>query len=336
MLKHFARLSVLFALLFFSSRRAEAQRTDVAIRQSELRGSAAPHLYAAIAELRPGWTVLNEAAAGVAPEQRALVFVNGQQVESADALRAIEPSQVVAVRLRSAEYVRRTMPRYQGERFACALFVFTRGAPVRYEGRVTLSLDVGYTVRSLPEVTRAALAERGYQEPYSNAPNGGGLQVAKGTMHPVSLGGSLHYGIRGAWGAGLTVSHTLEGEVGLQDPARSLEAVVATLTSTEAAILATWQGPAVRVGAGPAVRSVRWTWTEGYNASPARESDRSSAVGVATEMVLEIPVRTVVSPQLKVTARYYPSQSTEFSELEGPLEVGGMVVTMGLGVATRF
>lgn len=315
---------------------AEAQPSD-RIREAELRTSAAPTLSDAIAELRPGWVFTDAAAGSGVIGARAVVFVNGRQAASLDTLRLLPTSQVASVHLRSPLYVRQNMARTPRDPFDTAIFVSTRGAPVVHQGRLTLSLDAGYSVRSLPEVALGALRDQGYSRDYARGPDGGGVGAQRGTVRPLALGGTLNYGIRGHWGGAVLLIHTLEGEVGAQDPDRYLEAVIASMTSTEAALLATWQGRVMRAGAGPAVRNVSWTWTDGYDASPTQETNSSTSVGVAAELAVALPLRTSrVFPQLKVLARYYPSQSSEFSELQDPLEVGGLVATMGLGVATRF
>jgi hypothetical protein len=314
---------------------AEAQ-TSGRIREAELRRSAAPTLAAAIAELRPAWVFTDAAGAPGAAGERAVVYVNGRQAASLDTLRLLPTAQVAAVHLRSPVYVRQNMARTPVHRFDVAIFVSTRGAPVPREGRWTLSLDAGYSVRALPEVTLGALRDQGYDEDYADGPNGGGVSVQKGPLHPLGLGGTVQYGVRGAWGAAVIVSHTLKGEVGAQDRSRTLEAVTTAMTSTEAALVATWQGRAIRVGVGPTVRRVRWTWTDGFNEAATPHESTTSAAGAAAELVLALPMRSPVFPQLKVLARYYPSQRTEFAELADPLEVGGLVVTMGVGVATRF
>jgi hypothetical protein len=98
----------------------------------------------------------------------------------------------------------------------------------------------------------------------------------------------------------------------------------------------TWQGRVMRVGAGPSLRRASWTWADGYNASAVPQRSTTSSAGAAAELVFALPVQSPVFPQLKVLARYYPSQRTEFAELPGPLEVGGLVATMSVGVATDF
>jgi hypothetical protein len=335
MCKLAARLLCALAFLVTFHSAAEAQAGE-RIREAELRMSSAPSLSAAIAELRPGWVFTDAAGGSDVAGARAVVFVNGRQAASLDTLRLLPTAQVASVHLRSPVYVRQNMARTPRDVFDIAIFVSTRGAPVPRQGRLTVSLDVGYSVRALPEVALDALRDAGYSEDYESSPGGGGVAQQEGPLRPPGVGATLHYGIRGPWGAGVIVSHTLEGRVGAQDPNRSLEAVTTTMTSTEVALVGTWHGRVLRVGAGPAVRSVSWSWADGFNPSGDREGSTTTGVGMAAELLAALPVRSPVFPQFKVLARYYPSQTTEFSELEDPLEVGGLVVTMGLGVATRF
>ncbi|HST58931.1 MAG TPA: hypothetical protein VLK84_09590 [Longimicrobium sp.] len=304
----------------------------------ELRDNTAPTLYDAIAQLRPDWLLLG---AGMAPRSSAegvVVFVNGKHVGALDALRAIEPGQVLAVRVRTPDYVRRTNPRFPREEFGAALFVdLQRPGSERPRGRLTVSPEVGFSVLSLAGIARAALSDEGYVGDLKTSSGGTVLHGDAETTNPVVLGGSVHYRMRGAWGGALGVYHTLEGQAAGADPTRYLEAVSSRVTSTEATLLLTRQAAALRVGAGPAVRMVDWSWADAYCECDDRETSGSTAVGVAGEVVASLPVSSLpVFPQFKVLARYYPSQQSEFSKLGEPLEVGGLVLTMGVGIATHF
>lgn len=308
-----------------------AQNQQTAIGQSELRRSGAGNLYDALAALRPDWLSVGTAREPV------LVFLNGQHVGTLEAARDIETARVIAVRLRSTEYVRSTIPRFPREEFAAAIFVSTRAEPVARQGRVTLSLDAGYTLLSVAQAAQGALREQGYTKHYADGPGGGGMNAQEGTVSPMSLGATAHYAVRRGWGAGLIVNYTLEGRVGAQDPDRHLEAVTTRMTSAEAAVVATLQGRVARLSAGPAFRRVNWTWTDGFSESSQPEKNSSTAIGLATDLALALPIGNGRAfPQLKVLGRYYPSQSTAFSEMENPLQVGGLVATMGVGIATRF
>jgi hypothetical protein len=325
-----------FAVVFAPA--AGAQSREASLRPSELRRSSAASLYDAIAELRPQWLLTDADPQAVPMAQRVVVFLNGRHVGYMDALRGIQTAQAVAVHFRSPEYVRRTVPSFPHEQYAAALFVSTRAEPsMRPQGRVTVSLDAGYNIRSLPLLARDALRAQGYTADYADAPVGISPGQDEGTTTPFTFGGTVNYLLRGGWGGALTVNHTLEGRAGGMDRDRSLEAVSTTLTSSEAALLLTREASVVRVGMGPAVRTASWSWSDGFCDCGTQDKSSNAALGMAGEMAVSLPFGSfAVLPQLRVLARYYPSQSTEFSGLDEPLQAGGVVVTMGLSAAMRF
>jgi hypothetical protein len=334
-----ARLLCALTAGLFSAAAARAQTTNVRLAASELRGSSAATLYEAIAQLRPEWLHMGATGEPGSALGRVLVFVDRHHVGDLQALHLIRTEQVAGVRVRSPEFVRSTMPRFPRQEYAAAIFVATRSTPSLrpQRGQLAFSLDAGYGIRSLTHVTRAALRDQGYTTDFQAAPNGVVASQEDGTTAPVTLGASVNYGVGGGWSGTLAVSHTLEGQAGGLDQSRELEAVTAALTSTEAALLASWQASVLRVGVGPSVRSVSWSWRDGFCPQCDAEKSSSSAVGLAGELAVTLPLRSAaVLPQLKVTGRYYPSQETSFSGLDEPLQTGGLVVTMGISAAMRF
>lgn len=332
------RVLCVLVVLAACATEAGAQNRAASLTQRDLRNSTAPTLYDAIAQLRPDWLLLGAGTTTRTPAEGVVVFVNGKHTGTLDALRAIQPGQVLAVRVRTPDYVRRTNPRFPRQEFGAALFVdLQRPGSRRQQGGFTVSPEVGFSVLSLPGVARAALRDEGYTRELGSSTGGIVLHGNSGTTTPVMLGGSVHYRRGDTWGGALGVYHTLEGQAAGADPQRYLEAVSASVTSTEATLLLTRGVSALRVGAGPAVRRVSWSWADAYCECDDRETSGGSAVGVAAEVLASLPVSSLpVFPEFKLLARYYPSQQTIFSGLSEPLEVGGLVLTMGVGIATRF
>jgi hypothetical protein len=330
------RLACALTVGAFSAPGANAQSAG-ALRHGELQRSNAPTLYDAISRLRPEWLDLGDDGAAGSSVERVLVFLNGHHVGNLHVLHTIQTADVLGVRVRSAEYVRRTDPRFPRQEYAAALFVATRGAaPARPRGQVTVSLDAGYNVHSLARVAREALRDQGYATNYADAPRGVIAGREDGTTNPLTFGATVHYRVRGAWGGGLNVNHTLEGRAGGMSRRLETAAVSTTLTSTEAALLVTHEASVLRLGVGPAVRVVNWAWTDGYCDCGTEEKNTNAAVGLAAELAITLPLGSAsVFPQFKVLTRYYPSQRTEFSRLDEALQAGGLVLTMGVSVATR-
>jgi hypothetical protein len=331
---HLSRaIACVAAALALAAVPAAAQRGPESLTRAELERSSAPHLYDAIAELRPDWLLLGGGPSGV---DRVLVFLDGRHVGNVLALRGIRTDQVVAVRLRGEEYVRRTNPRFPRQGFTAALYVSTRGRATAPQGRVTISLEGGFSAHSLAHVTRDALFDAGYTRDFIVGPLGVVDFADEGTPIPPSIGIGVQYGVRGALGVEVTAQYTTEGWAGGYSPERS-EAASAFMTSAEAAVLATASRNALRVGVGPAVRIVSWRWSRGFCQCSDEEESSSLAVGAAGEVAALLPVgRSRVVPQFRILARWYPSQDPGYTRLPDDVDAGGFVVSMGVGIATQF
>ncbi|HEX2076647.1 MAG TPA: hypothetical protein VHG08_03030 [Longimicrobium sp.] len=329
-------LACALAALALAAPGAAAQRSQESLTRRELERSSAPQLYDAIAELRPGWLELAGDPSTPAAADRLLVFLDGRHVGNVLALRGIRTDQVVAVRVRSEEYVRRTNPRFPRQEFAAAIYVSTRGRASAPQGRVTISLDGGFNARSLPHGVRDGLSDAGYTRDFAVTELGVVDFADEGTPIPPSIGGTVHYQVRGPMGVGVTAQHTLEGWAGGWDPDRG-EAVSAFMTSTEAAVLLTASRNALRVGFGPAVRTVSWNWSRGFCQCADEEESSSTAFGAAWEVAALLPVgRSRVVPQFRAMARWYLAQDPTYTRLPDDVDVGGFAITMGVGLATRF
>lgn len=332
-----ARLCCVLAALALCATDAAAQRRGDAIPASELRRSQATRLYETVAELRPEWLFLGGDTAQAASRERVVVFVNGRHVGDLGALWTIQTADVASVRLRSPEYVRRTDPRFPRTEFNAAIYVATRAAPESLpQGRLTLSVEASFNLVTQASAADDALTDAGYDQDHLEVNQGVVQFQHPGTETPFSVGGTVAYAVAQPWGVALTGLYTFEGTATGYSPDANFAAST-SFTSTEGALLATRDVGQVRLGAGPAFRTVNWTWASGMCQCENEQESTSSAFGLAAEgaALLRLPGIPVL-PQVRVLARWYPSQETEYSALGEPLEVGGVVVSMGVGLATRF
>lgn len=335
----FRSLAALFctaASLAIGPPETAAQSAAESLTRAELERSSAPQLYDAVAELRPDWLLLGGDPATPGAADGVVVFLDGRHIGNVLALRGILTEQVVAARVRSQSYVRRTNPRFPRQEFAAAIYVSTRGHRSAPTGRITVSLDGGFSPRSLPHVVRDALQEAGYTRESALGPLGDVKFLDKGTPFPPSIGGGVYIGMRGALGVGATAQHTLKGWTGGYDADRG-HAVSAFITTTEAAVLLTASRSAVRLGVGPSVRTVKWDWSEGFCQCSTPETSNSTAAGAALEMAALLPVgASRVMPQFRLLARWYPTHDPSYGELPDEVDAGGFTATLSLGIATRF
>jgi hypothetical protein len=339
MLKHAFRAIVAHlavgAALHLAAATAAAQ-SDVVLSARDLRDVSAPHLYDAIAQLRPHWLPGAGDPAGAAGGPRVVVYLNGRHTGDVRVLHDIPTGEVTRAHVRSAEYVRRTDPRFPREEFDLAIYVVTRAAPRRSpQGRVTVSLDAGFNPRSLGHVMDDALAGAGYRAKFATSETGIVRFDDEGTPFPPSVGATINYGLRGLWGLAATAQHTPGGWTGGYNPETGV-AVSADLASTEGALLVTREAGVVRAGVGPAYRHVKWEWSRGFCQCAGQQTTTGGAPGVAAEALTELPLSGRLFPAFRLLARYYPSQNAEYESLEQPVDTGGLVVTFGVSLATRF
>jgi hypothetical protein len=323
-----AALAVL-AVLVLAAPAARAQDGDV-LRARELRG-APPVLYDALAQLRPAWLQM---AGDSAAEGRVVVFLNGRHTGDTRVLRTMRTEDVVLARLRSSEFVRRTDPRFPRDEFDVAIYVSTRGQQAPAAGRVTVSLDAGFDLRSIPAAMDDGLADAGFDAKVLVTEQNVARFSDEGTSSPASVGATVHYGMRGNLGVALSGVHTLQGWSGGYSREVN-QAVSARLTSTEGLLLLTRDVGVVRAGVGAAYRQVSWAWASHFCQCSNEQSRSGGAAGAAAEAVVRIPLARVV-PGFRLLARYYPSQKAEYEPLKGSVDVGGFIVTMGVSLGARF
>jgi hypothetical protein len=321
------------AALVLAAPAARAQSGDV-LRQRELRESGQTRLYDAVAQLRPGWLQLAGDSVAADAVSRVVVFVDGLHQGDVRVLASISTADVLSARLRNAEYVRRTDPRFPRQEFDAAIYVATRTQPrERRRGRFSLSLDPGFSIRGLARVMDDAFTEAGYGSIAKVDSVTSKHFDVPGVQRPPSVGGTVRYDFQPPWGVAVTGHYTARGWVGGYS-SRTDSAFSANLESTEGAVLVTREVGHFRVGAGAAYRQVEWNWASGFRQDAGTESMSTSSVGLAAEGLFELPLRAPVFPVVRVLARYYPSEKVEYHGLE--TNAGGLVLTMNLGVATRF
>lgn len=327
---------VLLAALVSAAPALHAQDSDV-LRPRELRGSGQARLYDAVAQLRPNWLQFDGDSVAGEAVSRVVVFVNGLHQGDARVLYTISSADVLSARLRTAEYVRRTDPRFPRDEFDAAIYVATRaaqaGQPAREPGRITVSLDGGLSLRSLPRIMEDAFADAGYEPSRVETDRNRVFEHGDAPRAVVSAGGAIHYQVAGAWGVELTGHRDSKGWSGGYNPAND-SAYSANVTGTEGTLLATRRVGRARLGAGAAYRQADLTWTNGFCECRDEVKSSTSAFGVAAEGTFELPLRAPVFPAFRLRARYYPSQKVQYRSVD--LEVGGLAVSMHLSLATRF
>jgi hypothetical protein len=217
-----------------------------------------------------------------------------------------------------------------------AIFVATRGAPrPSPQGRVTVSLDAGFNARSIGHAMDDALADQGYTAKTVVTGNGVASFNDEGPRFPPSVGATVNYGVRGPWGVAATGQHIGNAWAGGINRTTFTE-VSADLATTEGALLITRESGVLRAGVGPAYRRLKAEWSRGLCQCGDPQTSSTAAFGVAAEGFVELPLSGRVFPALRLLARYYPSQKTEYEFVKEPMDAGGLVVTFAVSLAGRF
>lgn len=322
------------AALFAAAPAARAQNAaERAVTRAELQATGAANLYDAIVRTRPGWLLLAGDSADAAARARVLVFVDGDPAGTVDALRTLPVEGIGSVRVRSAEYVRRTMPRFPRQEFTAALFVATRTSAQQLasRGRTTVRVRGGVQMISQARRTGDAYDDAGFDD----APVDPNHSFSdQGTEIPVTLGVGVHYAVRPRVGVEAQVQHTLDGYLSGLDYARGV--FNATLSSTEGAVLATYTAHPFRVGVGPGYRRTRWTYYEGFNQRIEGRDYSSGGLGVVASLSINLPARGRTFGEFTLQASHYPSEETPSFGPIPSVAAGNTALSATFGFGTGF
>jgi hypothetical protein len=301
------------------------------IRDRELAASGSTILYDAIASIHPDWLPPGRA-------NRVAVFVNGVYRGDASELRKIRTDSVGTVRLETPGYAAQYLRRYPAGTFNRVILVVMRGSPPAPRGRFTVAVHGGSSVVSISSSARRGMEGAGYDAPFIRYADAIVAFKKEGTTVPVAVGGTLNYRMRGRWGIALTGMHTRAAWAGgFKSTAPPVRAISTTATTSEGAVLVTADQRVFHVGVGPVFQRVDWEWASKPCQCSDLSASRTSSIGVAGEVVMSIPVpRVPLRPSMRLFGRYYPEQEIKAGATGERLQVGGFVMTIGVGLATNF
>jgi hypothetical protein len=281
--------------------------------------------------LRPDWLLMAVDSTGAAAPEQVLVFVNGRLVGDVSTLRAFPTGNVGSLRLVAAQTVRETFPRFPYREFRVGIAVYTFTTPEEVPGRAAVSVGVGITPVGLAQNVEAGGKEAGVRsgtgDPRVPWPN-------RGTNVPLSAHVAARYDLRPAVSVRGEVQHTLEawfgGYGGFGGGLASTR-----FSSTEASVIMAF-GRLLRIGAGPAVRHVRWDWASNLCACETVEKRSGTFLGAAAFAGVSLPQGGRWFADFGVRARYYPSQEFgPYRNLES-LDAGGLSATPAVSFGVRF
>ncbi|HEU4884897.1 MAG TPA: hypothetical protein VFT45_21745 [Longimicrobium sp.] len=301
------------------------------MRDHELAASGAPILYDAIAAIHPDWLPPGGA-------NRVAVFVNGVYRGDAGELRNIRTDSIGSVRLETPGYAAQYLRRYPAGSFDRVILVVTRGSAPASRGRFTVAFHGGSSVASMASAAHRELRAAGYGAQYEifGQPPQVRTFKEKDAKVPFTTGASVNYRITDRWGVALVGVRTHTGWAGgFNEDANTV--VSTRTTSSEAAVLATADRGVLRVGVGPVYQRAEWNWATTWCGCKDLRTETSSSLGAAAEVVARVPLgRFPVNPSLSFLGRYYAAREVTFLAPDENVEVGGFMLTMGMGVSVHF
>jgi hypothetical protein len=236
--------------------------------------------------------------------------------------------------VRTAEYVRRTIPRFPRQEFTAALFVATQTTEQQRaaRGRTSVRVVGGMQLISQARRTSTAYDDEGFDD---LPPDGGDYFTDKGTEIPATFGAGVHYALRPRVGVDAQVMHTVDGWLGGLDQARG--AFSTNLNSTEGAVLATYAvHPYVRVGLGPGFRQTRWTYYSGFTQGGEATEASSSGVGAVGSLSFILPAGDRGFGELSLRAANYMSEKTPTFGAIPSVAAGRTYGAVTLGFGMQF
>lgn len=326
------RRALLAVVAAFLSMPVTTHAQDVGrVRDGELAASGAPVLYDAIVSIRPDWLPAGNA-------NRVAVFVNGAYRGDASELRTIRTDSVVSVRLETPGYAAHSLRRYPAGTFDTVILVVMRSSALEPRKRFTASFHAGMSFSSISSSAQRGMEGAGYDAPFIRYADAIIAFKNEGATVPVAVGGTINARVRGRWGIALTGLHTRAAWAGgFKSIAPPVRAISTTATTSEGAVLVTADQSVFRLGVGPVFQRVDWEWASAPCQCKDNSASSSSSIGAAGEAMVSIPIgRVPLRPSMRLFGRYYPEQEVEAGATGERLQVGGFMMTIGVGLATHF
>lgn len=321
----------LFAALVMVPRADAQAGTRRSVNRAELQATGAGNLYDAVAGTRPAWLFLAGDTADAQARERVLVFVDGRHVGNLNTLRTLNVETVGSVRVRTEQYVRRTIPRFPRQGFSAALFVSSHTlAENVFRERFSVRVRGGLQMMSQARGTSRAYKDEGFDDVPVEATHN---YVDQGNETPAFVGAGVHVAVRAPFGVEVEGQHTFDGWTYGMDYARAI--FNGTMSSTEGAVLATFSKAPFRIGLGPAYRQTRWTYHGGFHRVGEGEKLTTSGIGGVGSLAITLPGPGRSFGEFSLRAASYAEDSPRFGQVP-PVPAGKLVVSGGFGFGVRF
>lgn len=305
-------------LLLATAGEAAAQSSIIRAREAE--AAQVRTVYELVQRLRPDW--LGVAGDPAEPEsaRKVRVYLRNEDVGGLDALRGMPTTDLHSIRIEGPERVRMLDPRTIG---VVAVLV------VRYE-------NPGVT-RAEPRRIRLTfgLAERGGLSGRAMRSLASAGWSGNETHLPAAFGAAaLRLGPRAGLSASvLATSATIHSSEG--DRYRVDQSFHSEFTTVDAAVGLYAESGFVRLGAGPAVRMLRYEQGAGYCGCIFPRTGSTTVAGAAGDLTF-IGQRGRTHGQASLSGRWFRPHAIPAHREAPALEVGGLTTYFSVGVGYSF
>lgn len=295
------------------------------IRGRDVAAAQAQDVYTLVEKLRPDWLWVGGDPADPASRAKVRVWVDNAQVGGLEALRGLTVTRLHSVRLAGPEVARARDPRADAS-VAGALLV-------RYEteaaapGRIEISAGLGRR-GELEARAREGMAEAGYD-----------LQTRiweNGVDRPLALFATGKLRLRDQFGVSVnalyTGGHNVRG-IPREPPYISVSNRFSTADLT-AQVFA--ERSRFRIGAGPALRMLRYTQTRGSCECEQAVNGSQVVLGGGADVGVASPAYGPMQLELVYGARWFPSHTIPAYQGAPELEMGGFTTYLTLGAGFGF
>lgn len=321
-------LGMLLALVLVPAAAADAAaQNQRPIRQRDVAAAQVQDVYALVEKLRPDWLWMGGDPRFAASRAKVRVWVGDTQVGGLEALRGLTVENVYSVRLVGRKVARGRDPRLDPEVVGALL--------VRYED--------GKESRRRFEVT-AGIGHRGLLEARAHRSMvDAGLDTLSGAVYwrygisrppTLSLAGAMHF--RDHAGVSASVLHTGGHNVRGIPPQPPYEGISNRFSTTDFAAEVFAAPRYLRLGAGPALRVLRYRQSLGSCECREPEAGSRLVVGGAADVGVTVPPTALLHLQLAFAARWFPSHSVPANRGLPDLEMGGFTTYLTISGGFGF
>lgn len=310
-------LAVVLASAAATDAPAQSQRP---IRRSDVAAAQAADVHQLVETLRPDWLGMGGDPRDPASRAKVRVWVGDTQVGGLEALRGLTTQDLYSVRLVGREVARARDPRLDAEVVAGVFVRYEAAAPSR--GRIGVTAGIA---------SRGQLGSRARQ-----AMSGAGLDLSdriwpENPANPVTVHATARLRLRGGVGASLNVLHTTAQTVRGMPQQPPFVGVSNRFGTTDVAAQLFVEPSRFRLGAGPAVRLLRYRQALGGCECNEPESGSRVVPGAAADVAVASPAMGRMHLELALAARWFPAHSVPAYGRAPEMEMGGVTTYLTFG-----